>query len=92
MIRFFDRNDHPVEIERTSFIKFIDEVSTKCCPNFVPMRVIRTWSNVAALLFPDALQCAMISTRLIEITAEISACLPGRATERPSNGQKITVN
>ena len=26
MVRFYDRNDHPVEVERTSFIKFIDEV------------------------------------------------------------------
>jgi len=25
MVRFYDRNDHPVEVERTSFIKFIDE-------------------------------------------------------------------
>ena len=25
MLQFFDRNGQPVEIERTSFIKFIDE-------------------------------------------------------------------
>ena len=27
MVRFFDGNGSPVEVERTSFIKFIDEVS-----------------------------------------------------------------
>ena len=29
MVRFYDGNGSPVEVERTSFIKFIDEVSWK---------------------------------------------------------------
>ena len=47
MVRFFDGNGSPVEVERTSFIKFIDEVSESLWQRYVQKHIVRPLLTLA---------------------------------------------